>query len=41
MTAPDEIVIQGDVKDKLLDLIPEKWKQIDDDSIVDLGEQKH
>lgn len=36
----DEIVIQGDVKDDLFDIIPEKWPQIDEDSIDDLGEQK-
>ncbi|XP_029650914.1 density-regulated protein homolog [Octopus sinensis] len=36
----DEIVIQGDVKDELFDIIPEKWPQIDEDNIDDLGEQK-
>jgi len=40
VTGDDEIVIQGDVKDDLFDLLPEKWKQIDEDSIDDLGEQK-
>lgn len=40
VTAPDEIVIQGDVKDELLDIIPEKWSQIDEEAIVDLGDQK-
>lgn len=40
VTAPDEIVIQGDVKDELLDIIPEKWSQIDEEVIVDLGDQK-
>ena len=40
VTGDDEIVIQGDVKDDLFDLLPEKWSQIDEDSIDDLGEQK-
>nr|CAG4650634.1 EOG090X0IUZ [Sida crystallina] len=40
VTGDDEIVIQGDVKDDLFDLLPEKWPQIDEDSIDDLGEQK-
>ena len=40
VTAADEIVIQGDVEDELLDVIPEKWKTIRDDLIEDLGEQK-
>ncbi|XP_055327470.1 density-regulated protein homolog [Paramacrobiotus metropolitanus] len=40
VTGEDEIVIQGDVKDDLLDLIPEKWSEIDEDLIEDLGEQK-
>lgn len=40
VTGEDEIVIQGDVKDDLLDLLPEKWPQIDEDSIEDLGEVK-
>ncbi|CAH3020355.1 unnamed protein product [Porites evermanni] len=40
VTGPDEIVIQGDVLDDLLDFIPEKWPEIDDDSIEDLGDQK-
>ncbi len=40
VTGPDEIVIQGDVKDDLLDIIPEKWKQVDEDNIEDLGDQK-
>lgn len=39
-TAPDEIVIQGDVKDELFDIIPEKWTHIDEESIVDLGDVK-
>ena len=40
VTAPDEIVIQGDVKDELTDLIPEKWPQIDEDLVEDLGDRK-
>lgn len=40
VTGDDEIVIQGDVLDDLLDFIPEKWPEIDDDSIDDLGDQK-
>ena len=35
VSAPDEIVIQGDVADDLWDFIPEKWPQIDEDSIDD------
>jgi density-regulated protein DRP1 len=41
MTAPDEIVIQGDVKDDLYDLILEKWPEVDEDSIDDLGDKKY
>ncbi|KAI6190471.1 Density-regulated protein [Aphelenchoides bicaudatus] len=41
VVAADEIVIQGDVKDKLFDIIPETWSQVDEDALVDLGEQKH
>jgi density-regulated protein DRP1 len=40
VTAPDEIVIQGDVKDELFELIPDKWKQVEEDNILDLGDQK-
>lgn len=40
VTGADEIVIQGDVKDELFDVIPEKWKQVDGDLIEDLGDQK-
>lgn len=39
-TGDDEIVIQGDVKDDLFEVIPEKWKEIDEDFIEDLGDQK-
>lgn len=40
VSGEDEIIIQGDVTDDLLDLIPEMWDQIDDDHIEDLGEVK-
>ncbi|XP_021695482.1 density-regulated protein homolog [Aedes aegypti] len=40
VTGDDEIVIQGDVKDDLFDVIPEKWPEIDEDFIEDLGDQK-
>lgn len=40
VTGPDEIVIQGDVKDDLFDLIPEKWPDIDEDTVHDLGDRK-
>ena len=40
VTAADEIVVQGDVKDELFDLITEKWPHIDEESIEDLGDQK-
>lgn len=40
VTGEDEIVIQGDVKDELFDVIPEKWPEIDEDFIEDLGDQK-
>lgn len=40
VTGPDEIVIQGDVKDDLFDVISEKWPDIDEDSIEDLGDRK-
>ncbi|XP_011506412.1 PREDICTED: density-regulated protein [Ceratosolen solmsi marchali] len=40
VTGEDEIVIQGDVKDDLFDVIPEKWPQIDEDLVDDLGDQK-
>ena len=36
----DEIVIQGDVKDDLIDILCEKWPQIDPDTIEDLGDLK-
>jgi len=40
VTGEDEIVIQGDVKDDLYDLILEKWPEIDEDFIEDLGDVK-
>lgn len=40
VTGEDEIVIQGDVKDDLFDIITEKWPEIDEDSVDDLGELK-
>jgi len=40
VTGDDEIVIQGDVKDDLFDVLPEKWPEVDEDSIDDLGDQK-
>jgi len=40
ITGDDEIVIQGDCKDDLFDLIPEKWPEVDEDLIDDLGEKK-
>jgi len=36
----DEIVVQGDVKDDLFDILPEKWEEIDEDLIDDLGDMK-
>lgn len=40
VTGPDEIVIQGDVKDDLFDIICQKWPDIDEDLIDDLGDRK-
>lgn len=40
VTGHDEIVIQGDVKDDLFDLICEKWPDVDEDTIDDLGDIK-
>ena len=40
ITGDDEIVIQGDFKDDLFDLIPEKWPDVDEDWIEDLGTKK-
>nr|ACO07925.1 Density-regulated protein [Oncorhynchus mykiss] len=40
VTAEDEIIIQGDFTDDIIDVIQEKWPEVDDDSIEDLGEVK-
>ncbi|XP_018017299.1 density-regulated protein homolog isoform X1 [Hyalella azteca] len=40
VTGPDEIVLQGDIKEDVIDFILDKWPQIDDDSIEDGGERK-
>ncbi|XP_014255572.1 density-regulated protein homolog [Cimex lectularius] len=40
VTGDDEIVIQGDVKDDLFDVIPEKWPIIDEEFIEDAGDLK-
>ncbi|KAK0057229.1 density-regulated protein [Biomphalaria pfeifferi] len=40
ISGEDEIVVQGDVKDELFDILPEKWKIIDEDDIDDCGEKK-
>ncbi|XP_061197122.1 density-regulated protein homolog isoform X1 [Saccostrea echinata] len=40
VTGDDEIVIQGDVSDDLFEFLPEKWPQIDEDDIDDVGEMK-
>jgi density-regulated protein len=40
VTGEDEIVIQGDVKDDLFDVIPEKWPEIEEDAIDDMGDLK-
>lgn len=40
VTGPDEIVVQGDVKDDIIEFIPEKFAEIDPDLIVDGGDQK-
>lgn len=33
-------MIQGDVKEDLFDVIPEKWPEIDENDIDDLGDLK-
>ncbi|KAG5840218.1 density-regulated protein-like [Anguilla rostrata] len=38
--AEDEIIIQGDFTDDIIDVIQDKWPEVDDDSIEDLGEVK-
>uniref|UniRef100_A0A8C8IM05 Density-regulated protein n=1 Tax=Oncorhynchus tshawytscha TaxID=74940 RepID=A0A8C8IM05_ONCTS len=40
VTAEDEIIIQGDFTDDIINVIQEKWPEVDDDSIEDLGEVK-
>ncbi|XP_043924845.1 density-regulated protein [Protopterus annectens] len=40
VTAEDEIIIQGDFTDDITEVIQEKWPEVDDDSIEDLGEVK-
>lgn len=40
VTATDEIVVQGDVKDEILEIIGTKWPYIDSHLIEDLGDQK-
>ncbi|KAJ8395632.1 hypothetical protein AAFF_G00031130 [Aldrovandia affinis] len=40
VTAEDEIIIQGDFTDDIIDVIQEKWPEVDDDTIDDLGEVK-
>lgn len=40
VTGADEIVVQGDVKYELIELIPEKFPEIDADLIEDGGDQK-
>ncbi|CAJ0600291.1 unnamed protein product [Cylicocyclus nassatus] len=40
VTGADEIVIQGDVKDDIFDMIPTKWPQVSEDMIEDLGDKK-
>lgn len=35
-----DVIIQGDVKDELFDILPDKWPEIDEDSIEDLGDRK-
>ncbi|EDL19616.1 density-regulated protein, isoform CRA_a [Mus musculus] len=37
VTGEDEIIIQGDFTDDIIDVIQEKWPEVDDDSIEDLG----
>ena len=40
VTGTDEIVIQGDVKDDMFDILTDKWPEVDEDSIEDLGNIK-
>lgn len=41
VTGEDEIVVQGDVKDDLIDLIQKHWPDIEDEFIEDLGDKKY
>lgn len=41
VTGEDEIVVQGDVKDDLIDLIQDKWPDIEEELIEDLGDKKY
>uniref|UniRef100_A0A915Q5N8 Density-regulated protein n=1 Tax=Setaria digitata TaxID=48799 RepID=A0A915Q5N8_9BILA len=40
VTATDEIVVQGDVKDEIVDIIGSKWPHINSNLVEDLGDQK-
>ncbi|XP_014285408.1 density-regulated protein homolog [Halyomorpha halys] len=40
VTGEDEIVIQGDVKEDLIEVIPEKWDCVEESMIEDLGDMK-
>ncbi|OWF35496.1 density-regulated protein homolog [Mizuhopecten yessoensis] len=40
VVAEDEISVQGDKRDDLFDILCEKWPQIDEDGIDDIGEVK-
>ncbi|KAF7493991.1 Density-regulated -like protein [Sarcoptes scabiei] len=40
ISGSDEIIIQGDVKDDLFDVISDKWNQIEENFIEDLGDVK-
>ena len=41
VTGEGEIVVQGDVKDDLIDLIQKHWPEIEDDFIENLGDKKY
>ncbi|XP_002730386.1 density-regulated protein homolog [Saccoglossus kowalevskii] len=40
VTGDDEIVIQGDVTYDIIDVVQDKWAEIEDEMIEDLGDQK-
>lgn len=40
VSGEDEIIIQGDVTDDVIDLILEKFEQVDEDHVRDIGEVK-